>query len=56
MKSIIDTFKINNGVEIPCMGLGTWQADNPTTRIAVFLQANTIQTEHCKCPCIERGF
>lgn len=35
MKSIIDTFKINNGVEIPCMGLGTWQADNPTTRLSV---------------------
>ncbi len=30
-----DTFKISNGVEIPCMGLGTWQADDPTTRMAV---------------------
>ena len=35
MNSIRDTFKIYNGVEIPCMGLGTWQADNATTRMAV---------------------
>jgi diketogulonate reductase-like aldo/keto reductase len=26
MKSLTDTFKISNGVEIPCMGLGTWQS------------------------------
>ena len=25
MKNITDTYKLNNGVEIPCMGLGTWQ-------------------------------
>lgn len=35
MRSIQDTFKISNGVQIPCMGLGTWQADNATTRMAV---------------------
>ena len=26
MKNITDTYKLNNGVEIPCMGLGTWQS------------------------------
>lgn len=25
MKSINDTFKLSNGVEIPCVGFGTWQ-------------------------------
>ncbi len=30
-----DTFKISNGTRIPIMGLGTWQADDPTTRMAV---------------------
>ena len=35
MKSLTDTFKISNGYEIPSMGLGTWQDDNATTRLAV---------------------
>ena len=30
-----DTFKISNGVEIPVMGLGTYQADDATTKLAV---------------------
>jgi diketogulonate reductase-like aldo/keto reductase len=25
MKSLTDTFKLSNGVEIPCIGFGTWQ-------------------------------
>lgn len=33
--SLKDTFKIYNGTEIPCMGLGTWQADISTTKMAV---------------------
>ncbi len=35
MNSIKDTVKLNNGVKIPCMGLGTWQTDNQTTKMAV---------------------
>ena len=35
MISIRDTFTIENGTKIPCMGLGTWQSDNATTRMAV---------------------
>ena len=30
-----DTFKISNGVEIPIMGLGTWQSDDTTAKMAV---------------------
>lgn len=36
MKSITDTFRLQNGVEIPCIGFGTWQApDGETAKTAV---------------------
>lgn len=35
MNSLSDTFKIYNGVEIPCMGLGTWQSKDEVARISV---------------------
>ncbi len=35
MNKITDTFKIYNDVEIPCMGLGTWQCKDEEARISV---------------------
>ena len=35
MRSLTDGYKLYNGVEIPCMGLGTWQSNGPTTIEAV---------------------
>lgn len=35
MKSLTDTFKLYNGVEIPCVGLGTWQSPNEKAKNAV---------------------
>lgn len=35
MNSITDTFKIYNGAEIPCKGLGTWQSKDDTATAAV---------------------
>ena len=35
MNAFTDCHKLRNGVEIPCMGLGTWQTDGPTTMAAV---------------------
>lgn len=35
MKSLTDTFPLYNGVEIPCVGLGTWQSPDDTARNAV---------------------
>ena len=35
MKSLKDTFKIYNGVGIPCVGLGTWQSNDETAKLAV---------------------
>ena len=30
-----DTFKLINGVDIPCVGFGTWQVTGETAEIAV---------------------
>lgn len=35
MEKITDTFKIFNGIEIPCMGLGTWKCKDEEARISV---------------------
>lgn len=35
MNRITDTFKLNNGVEIPCLGLGTWQSNDETAKLSV---------------------
>lgn len=35
MKSLTDTFPLYNGVEMPCVGLGTWQSPDDTARNAV---------------------
>ena len=35
MNKLTDTFKIYNGVEIPCVGLGTWQSKDEVARISV---------------------
>ena len=35
MKSIQDTYKLYNGVENPCVGLGTWQSSNETAKLSV---------------------
>lgn len=35
MKSLKDTFQLHNGVEIPCVGLGTWQSPDETAKNAV---------------------
>lgn len=35
MKNITDIFKLYNGVEIPCMGLGTWQSKDETAKLSV---------------------
>ena len=35
MKSSYDTFRLNNGYEIPCVGFGTWQTpDGETAEMA----------------------
>lgn len=35
MNNITDTYKLYNGVEIPCMGLGTWQSKDEIAKLSV---------------------
>ncbi|MBQ8781277.1 MAG: aldo/keto reductase [Oscillospiraceae bacterium] len=35
MKSITDTYKLINGVDVPCLGFGTWQIDGVAAETAV---------------------
>ena len=41
MKSLKDCYKLSNGVEIPCIGYGTWQ--NPDGEMAVSTVVNAIE-------------
>ncbi len=41
MKSLTDTYKLNNGVEIPCIGFGTWQT--PDGQVAMDSVKNAIR-------------
>ncbi|MDR1877290.1 MAG: aldo/keto reductase [Flavobacteriaceae bacterium] len=42
MNSLIDTFKLSNGVEIPCIGFGTWQT--PEGQVAIDTVKYAIKT------------
>lgn len=39
MKSLNDTFKLNNGHEIPCVGFGTWQTPDGETAVMAVSEA-----------------
>jgi diketogulonate reductase-like aldo/keto reductase len=39
MKSLTDSFKLNNGVEIPCIGFGTWQTPDGDVAVASVKEA-----------------
>ena len=39
MKKMADTFKLNNGYEIPCVGFGTWQTPDGDTAIKAVSEA-----------------
>jgi hypothetical protein len=39
MKTLTDCYKLYNGVEIPCIGFGTWQAPNGNVAVSSVLSA-----------------
>jgi diketogulonate reductase-like aldo/keto reductase len=39
MKSLTDSFKLSNGVEIPCVGFGTWQTPDGDVAVASVKEA-----------------
>lgn len=46
MKSLKDTFKLSNGVEIPCIGFGTWQTPDGKTAVESVKTALEIGYRH----------
>ena len=49
MNSLTSTFKMNNGVEIPCIGLGTWQTPDGETAISAVKAAVKAGYRHIDC-------
>ena len=39
MKSLIDYFELHNGVQVPCIGFGTYQAENGETAVSAVKEA-----------------
>jgi diketogulonate reductase-like aldo/keto reductase len=39
LKSLTDTYTLSNGVEIPCIGFGTWQTPNGEVAVSAVLSA-----------------
>ena len=39
MKAITDSYKLSNGIEIPCIGFGTWQTPNGDVAVSSVLSA-----------------
>ena len=39
MKTLYDTFRLRNGVEIPCIGFGTWQTPDGDTAVMAVSEA-----------------
>ena len=46
MNSAIDTYTLNNGVKIPCIGFGTWQAPDGEATVNVIKTALTAGYRH----------
>ena len=46
MKNLTDTFKLNNGVKIPCIGYGTWQTPSGEVAVASVKEAIKLGYRH----------
>lgn len=46
MKSLTDCYVLNNGVKIPCVGFGTWQAPNGDVAVAAVKEALALGYRH----------
>ena len=46
MKSLNDTFHLNNGYEIPCVGFGTWQTPDGETAVMAVSEAIRVGYRH----------
>lgn len=46
MKSLTDCYELRNGVQIPCIGLGTWQTDDGDEAVSVVKEAISAGYRH----------
>ena len=46
MKNLTDTYKLQNGVEIPCIGYGTWQTPNGEVALTAVGEALNVGYRH----------
>ncbi len=46
MKTLQDSFVLNNGVKIPCVGFGTWQTPDGETAVAAVREALGVGYRH----------
>ncbi|MFC5653291.1 aldo/keto reductase [Paenibacillus solisilvae] len=46
MKALIDCFQLHNGVQIPCIGFGTWQTPNGQTAVSAVKDAIALGYRH----------
>lgn len=46
MKSLKDSYQLYNGVQIPCVGFGTWQTPNGETAVAAVKEAIALGYRH----------
>ncbi|MDP4088697.1 MAG: aldo/keto reductase [Bacillota bacterium] len=46
MKSLMDCYKLNNGVQIPCIGFGTWQTPNGDVAVKAIKEALALGYRH----------
>jgi diketogulonate reductase-like aldo/keto reductase len=46
MKSLQDTYRLHNGVNIPCVGFGTWQAENGLVAYEAVKEALAVGYRH----------
>ena len=44
LKSLTDTYTLSNGVEIPCIGFGTWQTPDGEVAVSSVLSALRLDT------------
>ncbi len=52
MKSLTDTFTLNNGIKIPCIGYGTWQAQSGKVAVDSGKEAIKLGYRHIDCAAV----
>ena len=55
MKNLTDCYELSNGIKIPCIGFGTWQAENGEVATAAVKEALRVGYRHIDTAAIYRN-